>query len=88
MALSAEQERAVEAISLAFHSVLHWLKAMCHIHVEAPMVTNWFPYFLPTSSFFGTKRPVQKCSRGIPTYDQIPIGIRQGFPEWGLIVRI
>ena len=32
--------------------------------------------------------PVQKCSRGIPTYDQIPIGIRQGFPKWGFIVRI
>ena len=32
--------------------------------------------------------PVQKCSRGIPTYYQIPIGIRQGFRKWGFIVRI
>ena len=31
---------------------------MCHIHVEAPMVTNWFPNFLRTSFFFqfNTKR--------------------------------
>ena len=34
----------------------HRLKAMCHTGVEAPMVTNWFPYFLPTSLFFGSKR--------------------------------
>ena len=30
------------------------LKAMCHTDVEAPMVTNWFPYFLPTSLLFGS----------------------------------
>ena len=31
------------------------LKAMCHIYVEAPMVTNWFPYFLPTSLCFSVQ---------------------------------
>ena len=31
-------------------------KAMCHIHVQAPMVNNWFPYFLPTSLFSDSKR--------------------------------
>ena len=36
----------------------------------------------------GTQLPVQKFSRGIPTYDQIPIGIRQGFPKWAFLVRI
>ena len=36
--------------------VSHRLKAMCHIHVEALMVTNWFPYFLPTSLFYCLKR--------------------------------
>ena len=30
------------------------LKAMCHTDVEAPMVTNWFPYFLPTTLFFSS----------------------------------
>ena len=24
---------------------------MCHIYVEAPMVTNWFPNFPPNSFF-------------------------------------
>ena len=26
------------------------------MHVEAPMVTDWFPYFRPASFFFGSNR--------------------------------
>ena len=36
--------------------ILDSVKAMCHTDIEAPMVTNWFPYFQPTSLFFGSKR--------------------------------
>ena len=36
--------------------IQHPLKAMCHIHIKAPMVTNSFPYFLLTSLLFGSKR--------------------------------
>ena len=47
--------------------VSHSLKAMCHTDVEAPMVTNWFPYFLPTSLFFGSKRCKLLFSYSLPT---------------------
>ena len=29
------------------------VKAMCHIHIEALVVTNWIPDFLRPSLFFG-----------------------------------
>ena len=29
---------------------------MCHIYVKAPMVTNWFPYFLSARFRFNTKQ--------------------------------
>ena len=32
------------------------LKAMCHTDVVAPIVTNRFPYFSRTSSFFDSKQ--------------------------------
>ena len=56
---SAEGVTEALSLSLALHSVPRVsprLKAMCHTDVEAPMVTNWFPYFLPTSLLFGSKR--------------------------------
>ena len=31
------------------------IKAMCHTDVVAPIVTNRFPYFRGTSSFFDSK---------------------------------
>ena len=40
---------------------------MCHTDVEAPMVTNWFPYFLPTSLFFGSERSKLLFSYLLPT---------------------
>ena len=43
------------------------LKAMCHTDVEAPMVINWFPYFLPTSLFFSSKRSRLLFSYLLPT---------------------
>ena len=60
VALSAEQERHTKCVSRC-------LKAMCHTDVEAPMVTNWFPYFLPTSLFFGSKRSKLLFSYLLPT---------------------
>ena len=36
-----------------------YLTRMCHIHVEAPMVTNWFPNILQTSLFFGSKQSMR-----------------------------
>ena len=42
-------------------------KAMCHTDVEAPMVTNWFPYFLPASLLFGSKRSKLLFSYLLPT---------------------
>ena len=52
--LSRSAESAIITISLALHSRASVLNI--HIHVEAPMVTNWLPYFLPTNLFFGSKR--------------------------------
>ena len=46
---------------------LRCLKAMCHTDVEARMVTNWFPYFLPTSLFFSSKRSRLLFSYLLPT---------------------
>ena len=34
----------------------HRLKTMSYIHVKAPMIINWFPNFLRTCLFFGSKR--------------------------------
>ena len=53
--LCRSAESATEAISLAPHSVSHTLKVMCHTDVVAPIVTNRFPYFRRTSSFFDSK---------------------------------
>ena len=53
-----------------FFVELTTIKTMCHIHVEAPMVTNWFPsflYFLPTSLSFGSKRSMLLFSYLLPT---------------------
>ena len=33
-----------------------FIKAMCHTDVVAPIVTNRFPYFCRTSSFFDSKQ--------------------------------
>ena len=39
-----------------YHASLHTLKVMCHTDVVAPIVTNRFPYFRRTSSFFDSKQ--------------------------------
>ena len=45
----------------------HRVKAMCHTDVEATMEINWFPYFLPISLFFGSKRSSLLFSYLLPT---------------------
>ena len=39
-----------------YERVAHRLKVMCHTDVVAPIVTNRFPYFRRTSSFFDSKQ--------------------------------
>ena len=53
--------------SSAMCSHVVYFKAMCHTDVEAPIVTNWFPYFLTTSLFFGLKRSKLLFSYLLPT---------------------
>ena len=70
MSLLLRRERHRSYLSctlLHWEGVSHCLKAMCHTDVEAPMVTNWFPYFLPTSLFFGSKRSKLLFSYLLPT---------------------
>ena len=35
---------------------IFFIKAMCHIHVETSMVSNWFPNFLRACLFFCLKK--------------------------------